>query len=174
MAKYSKDWKKINFFWLKFMPNMRTKIANDIHFTIFIHMLNFHPFKAILLKIWVKLLYSLFLRRHLLTKKKNHRKGWHGMIFGIVLPLYQDTFGHARKMLYYPNVLFLVHDILTSNVVLWRFFLEIGLFQSKMSFCIHKEDTWAWKNTCIREICSQHSLRFPMLPPKFPNAYNVS
>ena len=48
------------------------------------------------------------------------------------------------------------------NMIFWPqmsyylgFFQEIDIFQCKMSFNIHNEDTWVWKNIFSREICSQ-------------------
>ena len=37
----------------------------------------------------------------------------------------------------------------------YRGFQENGPFRCKISFCIHNEDTYVWKNIFIREICSK-------------------
>ena len=52
----------------------------------------------------------------------------------------------CNKMLYYPNVAFCImwHFGLKCRIV--EVFQENGLFQCKMSFCVHNEDTWVWKN----------------------------
>jgi hypothetical protein len=96
------------------------------------------------------------------------------MVLSIVLPLYQDTFGHAREMLYYPNVVFLVHDILASNVVLRRFFKKLAYFNLKCHFVyitkIHKHE----RTHALKKYAHNIPPRFPMFPQGSPRVPQCS
>ena len=59
----------------------------------------------------------------------------------IVLPLLYNMFCQAQEVSYYPNVVICIirHFGLKCRTI--EFFKENHIFQCKISFCIHNEDT---------------------------------
>ena len=51
-----------------------------------------------------------------------------------------------KKMLYYLNVVLCMIWYFGLKCCIIEVFQENGIFQCKMSFCRHNEDTWVWKN----------------------------